>query len=229
MNFLKQHWDKIQPEQQEMGVLSTTACQGFMRPWNSDMVNIQMLLSAISILKPQKVIELGTFEGATTMEIAKTMEGYSDQDHTLKSIFTFDGGAPVSCYGDGKSVVENWEKDPQWKEWKRVKEARDERMNREFDRIILHYIEGLTQDTLPDYLSFIGHWDFCYQDSVHGLELIIGEWENLKQISRPGSVIVFDDIVKDHPLREWFPANNPDWEWRCTNKGRGQLWCERVK
>jgi hypothetical protein len=229
MGFLKQHWADIQPGVKEMGELAGSVAQGFIRPWNSDGSNVHMILRAVSILKPQTIIETGTFEGQTTVEIAKVCGHYGDPENPV-SIWTFDGGAPVSCYGDGKSVVENWQGDPQWFAWKAVEAVRKERFSIEYAGCEIIYTEGLTQDTLaPKLLNYIGNWDFCFQDSVHGFDLILGEWADLKPRANIGAVIVFDDIVETHQLKEWFPENNPGWESKWTDNGRSQLWAERIK
>lgn len=230
MRFLKQHWAEIQPGgEKETGPIASAVAQGFIYPWNSDGQNIHMILRTISILKPQTIIELGTFEGATTVEMAKLVGTYGNP-YSPVTLFTFDGGAPVSCYGDGKSVVQNWEVDPQWEAWKAVATKRAERFAQEYSGCDINYIEGLTQDTLAPALSErIGKWDFCFQDSVHGFDLILKEWANLKPYANIGAVIVFDDIVEGHQFKEWFGQNNYNWDWRWTNIGRSQIWAERIK
>lgn len=231
MSFLKEYWDKIQPPKKEMGIINGAVAQGFIRPWNSDLANIHMLKEAISILRPRVIVETGTFEGATTIEMARVVNKYGSLLHVINDkpvkIYTFDGGAPVSCYGDGKSVVDNWERDAQWVAWKAVKEKRDERLSLKFDNCIIKYIEGLTQETLPKTIDEIGEWDLWFQDSVHGLDLIIGEWEVMKKKAKMGSLVIFDDIIAGHGLLDWFPKNNPEWKWEWTNAGRSQLWAEK--
>jgi hypothetical protein len=216
---------------QEGGVSEGAVGRGSIYPWNCDVANIYMILRALEILRPQKVLELGTFEGRTTVEMARVISVYAKILPQPVKFYTFDAGGPVSCYGPGDEVVPNWETDPFWIEagWAEVKSARGLRLEQTYEGVNLKFIEGLTKLTLPGAMAEFGTWDFCFQDSVHGLKLQIEEWEHLKPKSKVGSVILFDDITAEHPLRDWFPKNNPGWDYRWTDKGRKQLWAERLK
>ena len=138
-------------------------------------------------------------------------------------LFTFDAGKRTAGWPESvhKDIDEAWPD---------VNKAREERVNQKYKYVAIRYIEGLTKHTLPESLIEFGIWDFCFQDSVHDLNSIIEEWEILKPYSKVGSLIVFDDIVRTHPFRDWFFDNeSPDWVHRHTSIGRQQLWAERVR
>lgn len=230
MNFLEQYWGTMQQPQKELGCPSGAIGTDFWRPWVSDLSNINMILHALQILTPCKVVETGTYEGLTTLEMAKIVDIACKNKGIIGEVYTFDTLGPVSCYSDGKTESTDWGTNPQWKGWDKLVEIRKQRLNTFLNNCKIEFIVGLTQDTLPVSRAKLKNWDFWYQDSVHDLDLIIGEWGVMEEVSKIGSVVAFDDIISTHPLRTWFPENNHNWIYRIAEKdSRSQLWAERIK
>lgn len=230
MGILDKYWHKICASEQikQKGVFDDVVAQGFMRPWNSDIINIEMLLKVIDLQKPQTIIELGTFEARTTIEMAQHIDNTYTQQKIVQ-IYTFDAYGPVSIYGNGKSEEANWQNQEKWLSWKQVREMRQKRIAMQFTNCQIIFVEGLIQQTLPNMLPLIGNWDLCYQDSTHSFDNIMYEWLHLQQYAHTGSIIVFDDITEAHPWREWFSQNNPGWLTKWTSLGREQLWAEKIE
>ena len=218
MTFLKDHWKDIQSPDVIEGVSLDAKAQGYIRPWNHDKANMDMLRKAIRILRPTVVIELGTFEGLGTEIIATEMSNCVPEKSVL---WTFDAGKPT--LSDWPEQV----RDEIVEQWSHVEEARAERINKIYDRVEIVYIEGLTKDTLPRCIQSLGYWNFCFQDSVHDFDNIMIEWKLLRECSSAGSVIVFDDIIMSHPFRDYFFHHEELWDMRHTEIGRSQLWAER--
>lgn len=214
--FLDEYWDKIQPNVGS-GIPEGIEATGYIRPWNHDTANMNMILKAIKLLNPVKVIELGTFEGMGTKLIAETLNGNNIQSF----LWTFDAGKPTE--GWPESAIPDI-----MGQWDRIEAVRRRRIKTEYKNTTIRYYEGLTKDTLPAVMPEIGTWDFCFQDSVHQNHEIIEELACYESYSKVGSIIVFDDIIEGHPFIEWFRNNMAGWIFRHTTIGRSQLWAERI-
>lgn len=78
-----------------------------------------------------------------------------------------------------------------------------------FDRYCL--IRGNTRHTLKDYregkYDLPAHqFDFAFIDGGHSVETIRSDWENVRQMMRPGGVVIFDDYYV--PRLEGFGCND---------------------
>jgi predicted O-methyltransferase YrrM len=239
-SFLDSQWNVLQPDLSLSGRNDPNGAgaQGFLYPWSHDLSDGQMLAKAMAILKPQVIIELGTFEARGTVVLAEAAR-YSDSVRLL----TFDlGHSPVNSLGPTYGVpyeekFVSWEgRNDDWASWAGVVAKRTERFNQirsDYQNIQLEFIEGFTYDTLPRVLGeAVERWDFCFQDTLHDLDNILLEWVLLKPFSRVGSVMVMDDMVREGagpPVVEYFRLQEPDWGIRHSTTGRQQLWIERIK
>ena len=239
MSFLEDHWKKLKPRVPGGVSHGEVVARGFLLPWNHDNANMDVIAQAFSILKPQVVIELGTFEAFGTIKMAAALNRIKQQS----TIYTFDAGTnPYNTLGEVYGVpneveLVKWDGPidlkfrDSWRSWGDVMKARDERLAKKYENVTVEYIEGITFDTLPGALKDIGKWDFCFQDTVHHYDFIIKEWKLLKPYSKVGSIIVFDDMNRPHNTAwvDIFRAKEPDWITRHSEIGHQPLWAERIK
>lgn len=235
MGFLAENWDKIQTSMDE-GTPVEAVAKEFLFPWNHDKSNMDMICKAIELLKPKKIIELGTFEGLGTIKIAKAM---SEAGGGV--LATFDAGcAPVNSLGPlygvtpDKTLKDGYLVDIEkvgtdgWLSFKKVISKRQDRLSRKFEGVQIVYIEGLTFETLPRSTELIEDWDFCFQDTLHTWDEIWKELKILIELSHIGSIIVFDDIFPDSTEQANLRKLS-DWDYYYTPKGHGQVWLERIE
>jgi len=251
MNFLQNNWNAVKPTR-TYGVDTDVVAGGFLRPWNHDVEGMKSVCRALEALKPEIVIELGTFEGLGTMRMAAALQ----KTDKKVDFYTIDvGEAPVNSLGSPYGVPQKFDKNGEliyttvpweefkngrgttqegqgWGSWGTVMLNRDKRLQAGFGKVNLQFIQGFSYDVLPELLEKIGRWDFCFQDTLHYKEDIIKEWVLLKPYSRVGSVIVFDDMYRysrGQGWVDWFNQNEPDWETRWSEFGHESLWAERIK
>jgi predicted O-methyltransferase YrrM len=251
MGFLQDNWERIKPDKEEGVDVDFVNAVGFLRPWNHDVANMRSICEGLKILRPRTVIELGTFEGMGTMKMAKALQ----ETKRKVDFYTIDvGDAPVNSLGlkygnplkyddDNKVIPERvpWEEFKagkgtadqikSWGSWGWVMSARDKRLLEDYGDVNLEFIQGFSFDVLPDLLKKVGTWDFCFQDTLHGINEIKTEWVLLKPTSKVGSIIVFDDINRNYNRgwADWFHANEFDWETRWSEFGHEPLWAERIR
>ena len=239
MSFLEEHWDKLKPRVPEGVSAGEVVAKSFLYPWNHDNADMDVIVQAFSILKPEVVIELGTFEGWGTTKMAEAVNRIKQKS----TLYTFDAGTnPYNTLGEtygapNEDELVKWDgpMDPRfesgWRSWGDVMKARDERLARKYKNVTIEYIEGITFKTLPHAMKDIGEWDFCFQDTVHHHNFIIREWEHLKPRSKVGSIIVFDDMNRPHNTAwvDIFRAKEPDWITRHSDIGHEPFWAERIK
>ncbi len=251
MSFLEEHFVKLKPRVPPGNSSGELAAWGFMLPWNHDNAYMDIIMQALSILRPKVMMELGTFEAAGTIKMAECLDQLSHKC----TFYTFDAGhSPANSlggsdvYGVPKSFEEqplvDWKNFPkkhrsskEWRSWGKIIQARNERLKemRGLSNVKVKYVEGITFDILPKVMPKIGTWDFCFQDTLHSTYHITKEWKLYREFTKIGSVVVFDDVGEPHnfDLVNWFVENEPDWICKHTDigggRGDGQLWAERMK
>ena len=95
---LRKYWNQIQPDVPSGISSEKLAAKEFLKPWNHDNANMDMICKFIKLTNPQVVLELGTFEGSGTEKIATTMN--------KGELWTFDAGiAPYDCLGETYGVT----------------------------------------------------------------------------------------------------------------------------
>jgi len=226
--FLKQYWLDIQSDLPPK--YPDDECrQGPFKSWGSVLCDIDMITKALKLLKPEKVIELGTFEALGTIKMAEAISSYT----SIGRLWTFDSDEPLERENIKgvitSKIIKNWQEEEKWKEWKNVVAERRKNLDKMFDGCEIIYIDGLISETLPPLLKEIEHWDFCFHDSTHTTPEIRGEFDLLEPFTKTGSVIVFDDVpINDHAFYIWFTSNRSDtWDFQHSGKGHGQLWAEK--
>jgi len=71
--------------------------------------------------------------------------------------------------------------------------------------------EGNTLNTLPEFAFEYLHKEnegieFAFIDGGHSEDTIRSDWENVKQVMKPGGIVIFDDYYQ--PIRPGFGCNN---------------------
>jgi predicted O-methyltransferase YrrM len=247
MSFIEEHLDGLKPRIPDGRSFEETAAEGFLYPWNHDNADMDLMLQALRILQPKVVMELGTFEAWGTLKMARCLNWFPSKSF----LYTFDAGhSPANSLGgsDVYGVPEQFEEVPLvdwrsfpknhkayqgWGCWGKVINARNKRL-KEMSRlpnVEVKYVEGITYDTLPKVMPEIGVWDFCFQDTLHKTHHIIKEWKLYREFTKVGSLVVFDNITPPENLDfvDWFKENEPNWIYKRTEVGDGQLWAERIK
>jgi hypothetical protein len=98
----------------------------------------------------------------------------------------------------------------------------------EAPNVDITFVEGLTWDTLPDWMPKIGSWDFLFQDTLHDLGPTVREWKLYSPYARTGSIVIFDDVYPTSGVIEYFKEKEKGWKWIHTDIGHKQLWGEKV-
>jgi len=239
MGFLDEHWDKLKPRVPAGVSSNEVVARGFLLPWNHCNADMDVIVQALSILKPKVVLELGTFEAFGTVKMAQALNRLRQKS----TLYTFDASTnPYNTLGETYGIpnedeLVKWDEpiDPRfqdsWRSWEDIMKARDERLANNYKNVKVEFIEGITFDTLGPALKEIGEWDFCFQDTVHHHDFIIREWNLLKPYSKVGSIIVFDDMNRPHNTAwvDLFRANEPDWDTRHGSGGHEPFWAERIR
>ncbi len=225
--FLKQHWLDIQSD---LPPKYPDECRSSpWRSWGSVLCDVDRIIKGLKILKPEKVIDMGTFEALSTIKMAEAISSYTSTGR----LWTFDSDEPLEKENIKgiitSKIIKNWQEDDEWKEWKNVVAERQKNLDKIFDGCKIIYIDGLISETLPPLLKEIGHWDFCFHDSSHTTPEMRGEFGLLEPFSKIGSVIAFDDVPNDgQDFYAWFKSNRSNaWDFRHSGKGHGQLWAEK--
>ncbi len=124
-------------------------------------------------LAPEKVMEIGSFYGATLWSFIKN-------NPNLKQLISLDLPIPPS---DGR-YVEMLKSRAQWREWAQ---------HLDFHNIMS---DSHSQDTKTKILTHIdGKLDFLFIDGDHSYEGVKLDWLMYKDLVRPGGMIGFHDSV----------------------------------
>lgn len=204
----------------------------WIRKWSCNQASANRLYQGIALFQPQIIVETGTFEGLGTFTMARAAHANNNGAH----IYTIDY--------DGDPTTQLPEK-----EWLQLREIRQNNLNsirQEFPNVQITFIEGDSRKVLPELLAHtLDHWDFFYQDSMHFRDGILAEWQLMRAYSRPGSVVLFDDIALENRaaaiFKEILGMNDqfPEYfychevikgDWKCESiiDDHPQFWAQRI-
>lgn len=147
--------------------------------------------------KPEIIVEIGTWNGWTAMEMINEAKEYNEE------IFYF-GFDLFEDLTDEKSDAE-LSKTPKCME--EVKKFIEDLTMME---ATVTLIKGETSDTLPDFI--LNHLDFkadfIFIDGGHSVETIKNDWSYCERMMHDNTVVVFDDYYGDKELAKKFGCNN---------------------
>ena len=195
--------------------------------WSTHTLSAKRLYNAIRWHQPKIIVETGTFEGLGTFTMARAA-----QENGGAKIFTidYDGDPDVSI------PMEDW------LELRRYRDENLQMARNTFPDVEILFLNGDSRQVLPTIFPHqADHWDFFFQDSMHFTSGILQEWEVMKPFSRPGSVVVFDDVCLDWKKLPRHLLGQKDfclhfalkeslvggWPYQSTAEGRAQFWAQR--
>ena len=206
----------------EIDLLPFRYSQGKWQSYNSSDKNLLTIAEYIRQVKPDVVLECGTFEARTTEYLARVMRlGSSHLNRTLVTIDV--PGCILHMDEDAERVT--FQEDEGWDEVIKIRNARLSLLTRDqFVKVI--YREGLTQVLLPELIREFD-FDFIYEDASHLPNILIEDFNHIDANAKKGCVVCFDDM-KGNEFKDRVFANVEDWEVFYTDLGRGQVWMEKL-
>ena len=145
------------------------------RVWNMDPLEQYYLASLAGLLQPERIFEIGTFDGATSLLLARMVPG--------ARIYTLD--LPPG-HVDGTNDVALARVDGAGSKFRDTPEA---------DRITQLYGDSRTFDFSP----FYNKMDMVVVDGSHKAECVIPDSENALKMVSPRGVVVWDDYAPKWP------------------------------
>ncbi len=141
---------------------------------NITLAELKTISAIVRQNQPNKVFEIGTFNGRTTINLAH----FSPQNST---VFTLD--LPKQDLGHTKFTIEDGDKAYV------DKETIGDRYKNNADKIIQLYGDSATFDFKPYY----GTIDFMFVDGAHSAPYVINDTEVAFKLIRPGGIILWHD------------------------------------
>jgi len=187
--------------------------------WGIDQLNANFLDKFIKKIKPQVIIETGTFEGQATYVMAQA----ANENNNNCIIYTVDyDDDPIS--------------DLEMEKWSLLKNLRDENLQKikdKFVNVTVMYIDGDSREVLKTLFNEnkIDKVDLFYQDSMHFKEGIEAEWNLVEKYIKQNSYVIFDDLslkgVKK--FRDWFKYKYQNqYEYKEENYGHKQFLVKKL-
>jgi len=140
----------------------------------------------VSQIKPRKILEVGTWNGMRAVEMAKAAG-------TEPHYFGFD------LFEEATDETDEYEKNVKnHNSVDAVASLLDE------NGVKHTLVKGNTNETLSEFKH--EGIDFAYFDGGHAVETIRSDWENVKRVMKPGSVVIFDDYyegMSEDDLDKW--------------------------
>jgi len=182
--------------------------------WGIDDINAQFIYNMIINLKPEIIIETGTFEGQGTYVLAQA----AHINNNNSKIYTIDYD------GDPTSTTISLE---QWKDLKKIRDDNLHKIKEEFPNVDVVFLDGDSREMLPKIFNEYGEQkcDFFYQDSMHFIEGIQQEWNLVKSQLSTNSITIFDDLQLKgvQKFRDWFIKNETGYNLFELNNGHKQF------
>lgn len=232
--MFKDHWKAITSYNGELSTKSASFVhnekdlfpfrysKGKWQSSNSDDDNLLTIMEYIRRLKPDTILECGTFEARSTEYMTRMMRMYNP--HPNRTLVTVDiPNVVLHMDVDGDKVT--YQDDEGWDEVLKIRKARLTLLETDpFVKVI--YREGLTQVILPDLLQEFD-FDFIYEDANHLSGVLVKDFEHLDAYVKRGCVVCFDDMAGNE-FKDWTFANAKGWDVLYTDLGRGQVWMEKL-
>lgn len=225
---LKESWKKINGYdgsishvKNEIELLPFRYSQGKWQSCNSDDRNILTIAEFLRLSKPDCVLECGTFEARSTEFFVRQMVLHNS--HPNKTFVTIDVDKCIDHISEDKVT---YQKDTEYEEVVKIRKLRIDLLKRD-PSVKVIYKEGLTQDLLPSLMKQYS-FDFIYEDACHLPSILMKDWSHIKKYAKIGCVVCFDDM-KGNEFAKWISENSNGWDYYYTDKGRGQVWIEKIQ
>jgi len=147
--------------------------------WNMDPMERFCLAAIAKLVQPERIFEFGTFDGATTLLLARSVPS--------AQVFTLD--LPPEDYIAPEAV--GFPRSPG--EYETPHEFRG---TPEAERIT----QLLGDSQTFDYREFVGRVGLVVVDAGHGYEAASADSENALRLAGPSGVVVWDDYVPNWPM-----------------------------
>jgi len=150
------------------------------------------LLHMVAKEQPERILEIGTWNGNRAIELCQFGAGYTGFD----------------LFGDASDETDSEEMNV--KAHHSIDEVEAKLEAAEVDAIL---IAGNTRTTLPLWAECYeesypeGLYDLAFIDGGHSVETIQSDWDNVKRLMKPGGLVVFDDYYEGPIDTEKFGAN----------------------
>lgn len=139
------------------------------------------VLQLVRQIQPRHILEVGTWNGGRAVEMVRASLGATYYGFDL-----FEAASPLTDAAE-KCVKEHF-----------TMESVQNMLSSQ--GIPNHLYKGNTRETLVQFAKgrkpFV---DFCYLHGGHSVETIHSDWESVRKLMIPGSVVVFDDYYEDVP------------------------------
>jgi predicted O-methyltransferase YrrM len=180
------------------------------RKWGSMRDRASRLYRLVRLLRPEVIVETGTFEGQGTYALAAAASANKNNAR----VFTFDyDGDPTTTLPDAA-----------WEELKSIRQSTLDLIQKEFPGCKVEYLEGDTRQILSRFLEDRQlRWDLFFQDSMHFHDGISAEWTSMRAHASEKAVVVFDDIDENHEFARWFKAHEVQKGWVTHSVGPKRL------
>jgi len=143
----------------------------------------QELIEIVQKRKPERILEIGTWNGNRAIELCQFGASYVGFDlFETASDETDEIEKNVKAHNSLEDVSE------------RLKAA----------NVNAHLIEGNTRLTLPTYTG--EPFDLAFIDGGHSVETIQSDWQAVRKLMKPGGLVVFDDYyegMSEEDLDKW--------------------------
>ncbi len=138
------------------------------------------LIDVIKEKQPRNIMEIGTSAGRT----ARIM---------------LDNAKKATYYGF--DLFDEATEETDKKEMNVKAHVPKEKVREKLEGFNAFLFQGNTKEVLPNFVrSTAPKMDVVFIDGGHSVETIQNDWENVKQVVRPGSVVIFDDyFVPEKP------------------------------
>ena len=176
------------------------------RKWGSGRRDASRLYRLVRWLRPEVIIETGTFEAQGAYALAAA----ASANNNNARVFTFDyDGDPTTTLPDAA-----------WNELKSIRQSTLDLIQRQFPNCKVEFVEGDTREILPRFLEERQlKWDLFFQDSMHFHVGILSEWTAMRAYASKRAVAIFDDINEDHPFAQWFKSHEAQKGWVTRSTG----------
>jgi predicted O-methyltransferase YrrM len=182
------------------------------RKWGSVPQDASRLYRLVRLLRPEVIIETGTFEAQGTYALAAAAN--ANNNGARLYTFDYDGDPTTILPGDA------------WAELKAIRQSTLDLIQATFPNCKVEFVEGDTRQILPRFLEERRlTWDLFFQDSMHFYDGILSEWTAMRAYASMRAVVVFDDINEDagHPFPKWFNTHEVQNGWVSRSTGPRRL------
>jgi hypothetical protein len=153
------------------------------KAWNMDPMERFCLAAIAQLLKPERIFEFGTFDGATSLLLARSVP--------TAQIFTLD--LPPESYVPPEAF--GYPRSPGNYESPHDEVGHEFRGTPESERITQLFGDSTTFD----FGEFVGRMGLVVVDAGHGYEAASSDSENALRLAGPSGVVVWDDYIPQWP------------------------------